>query len=63
MKTIAKYIALSALVILIAPPLLFLAGVAITLDLTKTLMLAATLLWFASATVWMWQDNQSPERQ
>jgi hypothetical protein len=59
MKTIAKYIALSALVILIAPPLLFLAGTPITLDLTKTIMLVATVLWFASAAVWMWPENNT----
>lgn len=59
MRAIAKYIAWIALVVLVAPPLLFLAGTITDLPTVKTLMLAATLLWFAAATIWMWPENNN----
>lgn len=41
-----------ALVPLAVAPILYLAG-ATTLDTTKTILLSATLLWFATAPFWM----------
>ncbi len=55
-KSIAKYIALLSLVLLIVPSILFLAG-RMDLEKVKSIMLIATLIWFAAATVWMWENN------
>ena len=55
-KTIAQYIALLSLVLLIAPSVLLLAN-QIELERVKFIMLIATVIWFASATVWMWEKN------
>ena len=55
-KSIAKYIALLSLVLLITPSILFLAG-RMELENVKFIMLIATLIWFAAATVWMWEKN------
>ena len=57
MKQIAKYIALTTLLILIAPPLLYLAD-KMSLDTVKTVMLAATVLWFATAGLWIWPRQE-----
>lgn len=56
MRQIAKYFALLMLVLLIAPSVLFLAGT-MTLDTAKTVMLIATVLWFVSASLWMWNED------
>ena len=55
-KSIAKYIALLSLVLLTAPSILFLAG-RMDLQKVKFIMLIATAIWFAAATVWMWEKN------
>ena len=55
-KSIAKYIAMLSLVLLIVPSILFLAG-RMDLEKVKSIMLIATLVWFAAATVWMWENN------
>ena len=58
---ITSWISLGALVV---PALFFLNGRA-TLDQVKTIMLIATVIWFVTASLWMWrsdakvQDNQS----
>ena len=59
--TILVIVSLLALVALIAPPALFLAG-RINLTTTKWAMLIATIVWFVSATPWLWkQSGQSDE--
>lgn len=55
-KTIAQYIALLSLVLLIAPSVLLLAG-QMELQRVKFIMLIATVIWFVSATVWMWEKK------
>ena len=55
-KSIAKYIALLSLVLLTAPSILFLAG-RMDLQRVKFIMLIATAIWFAAATVWMLEEN------
>ncbi|MFC1739236.1 hypothetical protein ACFL1G_09335 [Planctomycetota bacterium] len=55
-KCLAKYIALLSLVLLTVPSILFLAG-RMDLERVKFIMLIATLIWFAAATVWMWENN------
>jgi len=55
-KSIAKYIALLSQVLLTAPSILFLAG-RMDLQRVKFIMLIATAIWFAAATVWMWEEN------
>jgi uncharacterized membrane protein len=57
-KTIAQYIALLSLVLLIAPSVLLLSG-QMELQRVKFIMLIATAIWFVSATVWMWEKNTS----
>jgi len=55
-KTIAQYIALLSLVLLMVPSVLLLAN-QIELQKVKFIMLIATAIWFVSATVWMWEKN------
>jgi len=57
-KIITQCIALLSLVLLIAPSLLLLMN-QIELERVKSVMLIATIIWFASATVWMWKENAS----
>lgn len=52
MKTLTKILSYVALAALIAAPLAYL-GQRIDLSTTKTWMLAATLLWFATVPFWM----------
>jgi hypothetical protein len=56
MRTILKIISLLALIALTLPSVLFLAG-KLELDRVKWLMLIATIVWFVTATGWMWKDN------
>lgn len=56
MRQLSKYFALLMLLALIAPSILYLAGKMI-LPTVKTVMLLATILWFAAATVWMWKEQ------
>ena len=51
-----RFVALFSLVVLMFPSVLFLAGV-IGLDRVKQIMLVATVIWFASATLWMWNSR------
>jgi len=56
MKQFAKYFALVMLIVLILPSILFLAD-KMTLDTVKTVMMVATILWFISASLWMWKSD------
>ncbi len=60
MKQIAKYIALVSLLVLITPSVLYLAG-KMTLDQTKWIMLLATIVWFVTATLWMWHEEKQKQ--
>jgi len=61
MRLILKIVSLLALVALVLPPILFLAGVRIELDRVKLFMLVASIVWFVTATPWMWKDNGQQE--
>lgn len=56
LNLIAKIISLIAFVILIVPSVLYLAG-RIELDRVKSLMLIVTIIWFVSASFWMWNHD------
>jgi hypothetical protein len=49
-------VSLLSLVALILPSILFLAG-RMELNAAKWVMLAATVVWFATATPWMWKQS------
>jgi hypothetical protein len=62
MSKLAKPLAILALALTIAPPALFFlsrlgGGSAISEGLFKGLMLAGTLLWFATAPQWLREDD------
>lgn len=54
--TILKIVSLFSLVALMLPSILFLAG-RMELTTVKWVMLAATVVWFAAATPWMWKQS------
>ena len=56
MILVAKLISWISLIALIAPAILFLAG-RMELDQVKSIMLISTVVWFASASIWMWRKN------
>jgi len=56
MRTAFIVISVLSLVVLMAPSILFLAG-CMDLDTVKWIMLAATVLWFAAATPWLWKQT------
>lgn len=55
MRSILKVVSLLSLVALILPSILFLAG-RVDLDKAKWIMLLATIIWFVTATGWMWKE-------
>ncbi len=52
LTSIAKPISWSSLALIVVPPVLFFTG-AIKQDIMEHLMLAGTLIWFVSASLWM----------
>ena len=54
MRTLLIVVAVLSLVLLMLPSILFLAG-RMELDTAKWVMLAATVLWFATGTPWLWK--------
>jgi len=62
MRPLLQIVSLLALIGLILPSIIFLAGLRMDLDTVKWLMLLATIVWFIAATPWMWKDN-STEKQ
>jgi len=56
MRTILQFISLLALIALTLPSVIFLAG-KMELNMVKWLMLVATIVWFVTASGWMWKDN------
>jgi uncharacterized membrane protein YhaH (DUF805 family) len=55
MRSILKVVSLLSLVALILPSILFLAG-RVDLDKAKWIMVLATIIWFVTATGWMWKE-------
>ena len=58
MRIILQIISLLALIALTLPSVIFLAG-KMELNMVKWLMLVATIVWFVTATPWMWKDNSA----
>jgi hypothetical protein len=56
MRPILQIISLLALIALTLPSIIFLAD-RMELDTVKWIMLLATIVWFVTATPWMWKDN------
>jgi hypothetical protein len=54
MRTLLIIVAVLSLVLLMLPSILFLA-VRMELDTAKWVMLAATVIWFATGTPWLWK--------
>lgn len=58
-KTICKIVSLISLVVLVVPSCLYFVG-KMELDAVKHIMTAATIFWFAAASMWMWNaDSQT----
>ena len=57
MKRIMEVISYLALALVVAAPLLFYTGT-VTLERNKTLMLVATVVWFAGALCWMGRERE-----
>ncbi len=57
MRTIAQIVSWLSLVALTVPSILYLAGGRMELDTVKNIMLIASLVWFLSATPWMWKEK------
>jgi branched-subunit amino acid transport protein len=62
MRTILQFISLLALIALTLPSVIYLAG-KVELDRVKWLMLLATIVWFVTATGWMWKDNGTESQE
>ncbi|SFT50527.1 hypothetical protein SAMN04489724_1044 [Algoriphagus locisalis] len=60
MKNILKIISFVALVVTLAPSFLVFKGI-ITPELSKTLMLIGTIVWFVSASFWMNKSEEGEE--
>jgi len=53
MRLIAKIVALTSLLLLTLPSVFYLAG-KMSLERVKWIMILATIVWFVSASFWMW---------
>lgn len=62
MRSILPIISLLALIALTLPSVLFLAG-RLGLNIVKWLMLLATIVWFVTASLWMWKDNGNGQQE
>ncbi|NIP24033.1 MAG: hypothetical protein GWN67_07500 [Phycisphaerae bacterium] len=62
MRSILQIISLLALIALTLPSVIFLAG-KLDLNMLKWIMLLATIVWFVTATGWMWKDNGVESQQ
>jgi len=56
MRFIAKIVSIGALIAVTLPSVLFLAG-RMELDMVKWIMLLATIVWFVSASTYMWKEE------
>jgi hypothetical protein len=57
MKSVAKIVSWLSLVAMMIPVILFLTGSGIKLDTVKIVMNICTVIWFATASVWMWNSD------
>jgi hypothetical protein len=55
-RFVAKIVSLVALIAVALPSVLFLAG-RMELDRVKWIMLLATIVWFVSASTYMWNEE------
>ncbi len=62
MRSILQIISLLGLIALTLPSVLFLAG-RLELNMVKWLMLLATIVWFVTASLWMWKDNGDEQQE
>lgn len=62
MRSILQIISLLALIALTLPSVLFLAG-RLELDMVKWIMILATIVWFVTASLWMWKDNGEGQQE
>ncbi len=62
MRSILQIVSLLALIVLTLPSIIFLAG-RMELETVKWLMLLATIVWFVTATPWMWKDNGAEKQE
>jgi len=62
MRSILQIISLLALIALTLPSVIFLAG-KLELNMVKWIMLLATIVWFVTATGWMWKDNGTESQE
>ena len=60
LRKIAQWVSWLSLVALVAPSIIFLAG-KMELDRVKTVMLIATIVWFVSASLWMWNSEDKTQ--
>jgi hypothetical protein len=56
MRFIAKIVSIVALIAVTLPSVLFLAG-RMELPMVKWIMLLATIVWFVSASTYMWKEE------
>ena len=61
MRLIAKIAALTSLLLLTLPSVFYLAG-RMGLDRVKWLMILATIVWFVSASYWLWPRAENSGR-
>jgi hypothetical protein len=57
MKKLAMYVGYASLALVIGPPVLFMNDSLKDLNMVKNLMMAATLVWFVTAPVWMKKEE------
>jgi len=63
MVKVFKWMALISLFVLIIPPMIYLGG-GMELDTVKLIMIIATVAWFVTASLSMWNHKQAePEPQ
>jgi len=62
MRSILQIISLLALIALTLPSILFLVG-RLELNMVKWIMLLATIVWFVTASLWMWKDNGDGQQE
>jgi hypothetical protein len=62
MRPVLQISSLLALIVLTLPSVVFLAG-RMELDTVKWIMLLASIVWFVTATPWMWQETREQEPQ
>jgi hypothetical protein len=60
MKKILELVSYLSLVAIVAAPVLFYSE-KVTLEMNKTIMMIATIVWFASALGWMGREKEGAE--